>query len=214
MGGKRWRNDEVDYMLTHYGKESVAETCKYLNRKKDVVIHKAKALGLTDTTGKYRFRFTPNEYKVQGNIAIVKVKRNNKIYDMIIDSDDVEKILSFGRVVCTNDKHCFISKCKKMYRIHRMVTNCPDGLVVDHINGNPLDNRKSNLRIVTQGENMQNRRNVTSESGYRNVYYYQNNWKVKITSNGKQYSRTCNTKEEAIALAKEMRKRYLPYAVE
>ena len=37
--------------------------------------------------------------------------------------------------------------------IHRLVINAPKGMDVDHINGNGLDNRKENLRIVTVQQN-------------------------------------------------------------
>ena len=43
-------------------------------------------------------------------------------------------------------------------RLHRLVTNAPEDMVVDHLNGNKLDNRISNLRICTQKENSQNRK--------------------------------------------------------
>ena len=43
-------------------------------------------------------------------------------------------------------------------RLHHFVIGKPQrGLVVDHINGNTLDNRRENLRIVTQSENSLNR---------------------------------------------------------
>jgi hypothetical protein len=37
--------------------------------------------------------------------------------------------------------------------MHRLITNCPIGLTVDHLNKNRLDNRLENLEIVTRGEN-------------------------------------------------------------
>lgn len=41
-------------------------------------------------------------------------------------------------------------------RLHRLIMNCPEGLVVDHLNGDPLDCRKANMRICTQAENARN----------------------------------------------------------
>lgn len=50
--------------------------------------------------------------------------------------------------------------------LHRFVMACPDHLFVDHIDGNGLDNRKENLRIVTKSQNNSNtkkRANATSK---------------------------------------------------
>ncbi|TXH58878.1 MAG: HNH endonuclease [Desulfurellales bacterium] len=49
-------------------------------------------------------------------------------------------------------------------RMHRLILGAPDGMVVDHINRNSLDNRRSNLRIATRTENLRNGR---SPSGWR-----------------------------------------------
>lgn len=65
---------------------------------------------------------------------------------------------------------------KKTIRMHRLINNTPDGKYTDHINRNRLDNRRSNLRTVTQKENMQNK-----ERGRGYWYQKQNrNWVVEI----------------------------------
>lgn len=38
--------------------------------------------------------------------------------------------------------------------LHRLLMSPPEGLVVDHIDGNGLNNQRANLRVVTQSENM------------------------------------------------------------
>lgn len=45
--------------------------------------------------------------------------------------------------------------------LHRLIANPADGLVVDHVNHNGLDNRRENLRVVTQGENVRASRKKT-----------------------------------------------------
>lgn len=42
-------------------------------------------------------------------------------------------------------------------RMHRFILNAPKGFEVDHINGNGLDNRRCNIRIVTKQQNQWNR---------------------------------------------------------
>jgi HNH endonuclease/AP2 domain len=56
--------------------------------------------------------------------------------------------------------------------MHRAIMRAPTGAVVDHINGDTLDNRRSNLRVVTQAQNSRNRRKTPGlTSAYKGVYY-------------------------------------------
>lgn len=56
--------------------------------------------------------------------------------------------------------------------LHRMILQPPDGLFVDHIDGDGLNNRRSNLRAATRSENIRNRRtNTNNTSGYKGVSF-------------------------------------------
>jgi len=71
--------------------------------------------------------------------------------------------------------------------LHREIMGNPHGVTVDHINGNPLDNRKTNLRLCTTRENMANQRKWTkpTSSKYKGVYYAprnRNHWQAYIGS--------------------------------
>lgn len=76
--------------------------------------------------------------------------------------------------------------------VHRRIMQPPAGLSVDHINGNPLDNRRSNLRVVTHAQNMLNQRKSRGfGSAFRGVSFCpQTNpgrpWYAHIGSDGRQ----------------------------
>lgn len=56
--------------------------------------------------------------------------------------------------------------------LHRLIVNAAAGMEVDHINGDGLDNRRSNLRICTHAQNSRNSRSVNPNktSKYKGVY--------------------------------------------
>lgn len=58
---------------------------------------------------------------------------------------------------------------------------------IDHINGDPSDNRFANLRECTQAQNMQNRLpNQTNESGHIGVRWSKGKWQARIAIDGNQ----------------------------
>ena len=76
--------------------------------------------------------------------------------------------------------------------MHREITECPKGMVVDHENKNGLDNTRENLRVCTRSENMMNRGKTKFHSGkYKGVYKTGdsklNPYSAKIQKNKKVY---------------------------
>jgi len=72
--------------------------------------------------------------------------------------------------------------------MHRQITAAKKGQQVDHINRDPLDNRRSNLRICSQSENQRNRAtHKNNKSGYKGVRWVESmrKWRVNIGKDGR-----------------------------
>jgi len=103
----------------------------------------------------------------------------------LIDAEDFEKIKNES--FCLTLKGYVYSGKNKL--LHRMIMNAPDGMDVDHINGDKLDNRKSNLRICTRQENLMNvAKKKNNTSGFKGVCFDKQSQKFKaqIRIDGKQ----------------------------
>jgi hypothetical protein len=97
---------------------------------------------------------------------------------------------------------------QKLVLMHRLILNAPDGLKVDHINGDGLDNRRENLRLATVAENNRNvglRSNNTS--GIKGVRFHKphGKWQAQIMIGGCQkhlgYFETAEDARDAYARA-------------
>lgn len=100
----------------------------------------------------------------------------------------------------------------KMVYLHRFLLNAPDEMEVDHINGDRLDNRGSNLRLIPphlQNENVAGKEQV-SFSGHRGVSWdpRRESWYARVTHNGRQYLKYAVSKEIAIQEARALRAKH------
>lgn len=71
--------------------------------------------------------------------------------------------------------------------MHRAIIDLPKGMEIDHINGNGLDNRKENLRVVTKRQNQQNW-HIRKTSKYPGVGWHKGKgrWQAQIRIKGKK----------------------------
>jgi hypothetical protein len=106
----------------------------------------------------------------------------------MVDAEDYERV--------NRHKWCLSRSGNRVYaqrrchgttiRMHQFIMNPPQGKVVDHIDGNGLNNRRGNLRICNRQQNACNsrrRKAPNASSPYIGVYRYKNRpdkWYVKV----------------------------------
>ena len=135
--------------------------------------------------------------------------------EFIVDYDDfVNHVMGYsfmtnatGYVVYSSAKDGLNSK-----KLHRVIMNCPDDMVVDHINRNKLNNCRSNLRICTHQQNQMNvSKRKDNKSGVIGVAFRKDNnsWQARLTLNNKQINLgNFNDFEEACKARKEAEIKY------
>lgn len=96
--------------------------------------------------------------------------------------------------------------------LHREILKAPIGVDVDHINGDGLDNRRSNLRLATRSENMGNRpMQANNSSGFKGVTWNKklNKWQAQIKGRGRSITLGCfDNLEEAALIYDEAARKY------
>ena len=87
-----------------------------------------------------------------------------------------------GKVYARKNVRDAANKPQKLY-MHHCILPPKQGVEVDHRNNNGIDNRRNNLRYLTQSQNQANRHRVRAASGYKGVvrsYKKKNPWRVQI----------------------------------
>ena len=133
-------------------------------------------------------RFKPNIYIYHDDYVEIIMHDKNKTESArtIIDIDDIEEVKKYKLVYCP-DGYVQVTENGKSIKLHRVLMNNPKGKCVDHVNRNQLDNRKENLRVCSQAQNLMNRTKSNSKSGRMGVSWAKerNKWWVRIRFNNK-----------------------------
>lgn len=100
-----------------------------------------------------------------------------------IDKEDLHLALSHRWYF--DGRYIFSTISRKKVYLHRLIMS-PGKMQVDHINDDKLDNRRSNLQLVTNAQNMQKAKRKKPKSGYRGVSFNCGGWRFEIWSKMKR----------------------------
>jgi hypothetical protein len=150
----------------------------------------------------------------------VPVNHRGGIAYALVDDEDLDVALSYRWSMSNGYAKCTDHSTGRVMILHRLIMGLSygDGLQVDHINREKLDNRRANLRVCTVGENRQNLDSYKGASvPYRGVSYCRQTglWKARCKANGVVHWLGRHATPEAAAKAAAAgRALHLPFSVE
>ena len=135
------------------------------------------------------------EIIIDGDISYVPLSQGKLAK---ISTSDIHLVSGFNWNLRKHAIHSYVARSDKRdsdYKqaiivMHRVIMSPPKGFVVDHINGDGLDNRRENLRVCTQQENSWNsKKKSTNKSGVKGVCRHSSGkWRATICVSAKQIS--------------------------
>lgn len=130
-----------------------------------------------------------NNYFNLGGICYIDIYSKSITYVTNIDIDDFDKVNKYTWFLNSNGyavANARIGLKKKQIYLHRLIMG-DSKLEVDHIDRNPLNNKKDNLRFVTRSQNAFNRGlQSNNKSGYSGINLRNNRWRVRIKVDNKE----------------------------
>jgi hypothetical protein len=149
-----------------------------------------------------------NEFIVNGDLAWILVYNRKRLPRVVtvIDSIDVKTVQQHP-ITYAKTRQCVCHwNGERHVNLGALLLGLPQTLCVDHINGNPLDNRRCNLRAATRQNNNQNRHVTRGALPYKGVNAKtdqprKNPFRAYIGVNGKQINLGHYPTPEAAALA-------------
>ena len=139
-------------------------------------------------------------------VVVLKVGKNNFTQ---IDLDDYDTIKNRIGKICINSYGYALGYDRnndmRLVLIHRLILEdrlTQDINEIDHKNNNPLDNRRTNLRLCTHQENLRNiKKRSNCSSFYKGVHKKDEKWISRYALNNKRYYIGCYESEEDAARA-------------
>lgn len=214
------QNNQLNCYL--YNKEGVFDIMhNSINNKKDKIRKLLRYMGFNQNKIEINIRGyknMKNDFTFKEDVVIIKIFCKGSYHDCLIDREDFGKVNVHGRtwvgrkhgntIYAEHRPYC--NGKRFIVNMHHVIMDFEgyDGVkMIDHLNGDGLDNRKSNLRVATY---VQNNRNIRLKEG--NVYGVNKRdgkWRTSIGVNGKQITLgSFEDKNEAIRVRREAELKY------
>jgi hypothetical protein len=169
-----------------------------------------------------------NKYEIREKHAVVFVNCKGETLETLISLEDLERVKLFPytwyahynkrrNVYIVSGNFGLTEEGRKRVLLSRWIMNPSEKLVVDHVNHNTLDNRRVNLRVITDAENHQNLKSVNKNGIPRGVHQLKRSgkWAAYLTINNERiHLGKFNTMLEANEAAQLGRKFLMPYSQE
>jgi len=110
-------------------------------------------------------------------------------YEAVVDDDDYDYLSAYRWHALTDGRYTKVYAAfgNEEILMHRVILSAPEGMGVDHVDGDGLNNRKGNLRLATKSQNAAwSGIYSNNTSGYRGVTKYRDKWMGQIIVRGKK----------------------------
>lgn len=127
--------------------------------------------------------------RIEGALAYIPLTQG---YEAVIDASDAPLVAGINWCALVDKRNVYAvykqgpAGGQRTVRMHRLLMGEPEGLEVDHRDGNGLNNRRDNLRAATKSQNQQNSRlSSQNTSGFKGVSWNKarRKWESNIVLN-------------------------------
>jgi hypothetical protein len=131
--------------------------------------------------------------RIEGNVAHIPLTQG---YEAVIDAQDAHLVagVMWGARVAPRSVYAtrsvIVDGKMTTVQMHRLLMQAQPGTQVDHIDGDGLNNRRSNLRIADRAQNQHNKRISSSNtSGFKGVHWdsHKSRWRARICAYGRRF---------------------------
>ena len=181
LGERFGRWTVIDYVgVDNYGNPTWLCQCDCGTWRE--LTHRTLLTGKSTSCGCESRKVKLNDYILTDNVCKCILSTGEEV---LFDREDYSKIAQYK---WAKSRYVRTIVDGKSLLMHRLIIDCPEGMVIDHINRDPFDNRKCNLRICTSTQNAWNKIMPRAKEGHRGLYKLKrtNEWVAVINVNSER----------------------------